>query len=199
MSKQNERPKDFLFIQPFVHYMSVGGFVRTVYDRLRPDRIEPQPPPRSVADDRGREIRLRRFESDDFAALSAMYERLDPASRAQGVPPETPEAVRGWLSGILEGPNVLACHGDRIVGHVSLVPDGTDRHELAIFVGDDYQRAGIGTALLGAGLGQAERVGIEYVWLSVEKSDRGLHRFYSRAGFSVVNPMGMTHRMSRYL
>ena len=186
-------------LRAFVYGMSVGGFVRTVYERLRPERIEPHAPPRSMADDRGREIRLRRFEPDDFGALSAMYERLDPDSRAQGVPPETPEAIREWLSGVLDGPDVVACHDGRIVGHVSLVPDGTDRHELAIFVDDDYQRAGIGSALLGTGLGHADREGVEYVWLSVEKADRGLHRFYARAGFSVVNPMGMTHRMSRYL
>jgi GNAT superfamily N-acetyltransferase len=179
--------------------MSVNEFVRTVYDRLSPDRIAPRLPPLRITDGRDREIHLRPFRPSDVDALAEMYAGLAPASHAQGVPPRGPEAIREWLSEVLEGPDVVACHDGRIVGHVGFVPDGTDRHELAIFVDDDYQRAGVGTALLGAGLGHADRKGVEYVWLSVEKADRELHRFYARAGFSVVNPMGVTHRMSRYL
>lgn len=179
--------------------MSVNDFVRTVYDRLRPGRITSRVPPLRITDDDGREIQFRPRQGSDFDALVDMYDGLAPASRAQGVPPQGMEAIREWLLTVLDGPNIVACHDGRIVGHVSFVPDGTDRYELAIFVDDDYQRAGIGTTLLGTGLGHAEREGVEYVWLSVEKSNRGLLRFYSRAGFSVVNPMGVTYRMSRYL
>lgn len=50
---------------------------------------------------------------------------------------------------------------------------------------------------MAAGLGHANEAGVGYVWLSVEKTKRYQQRFYSRAGFSAVNPMGMTYRMSR--
>lgn len=128
-----------------------------------------------------------------------MYDDFDPAQRAQGTPPHQPEHVRKWLSDILGGVNVVALHKDRIVGHISFVPDGTGRHELTIFVHQDYQKAGIGTELLAAGMGYAKQHGVSYVWLSVETWKSHALRLYNRAGFSSVNPLGATHRMSRYL
>ena len=178
--------------------MSVRDVLRTIGKRLRPRRIGLRTPPATVTDDRGEAIEVRPF-AGDRDALARMYERLDATSRAQGVPPREAAAIRTWLEDLLDGTDVVARHDGRIVGHVSLVPDGTGRHELSIFVQDEYQNRGIGTALLSAGLGQARIDGVDDVWLSVKTSDRRLQRFYSRAGFSVVNPMGITYRMSRTL
>nr|WP_231736962.1 GNAT family N-acetyltransferase [Halobacterium sp. CBA1126] len=131
--------------------------------------------------------------------MVAMYDDFDPAQRAQGTPPLGEDAIRDWLDDVLDGPNVVALVDGDVVGHVMFVPDGTGRHELAIFVHQDYQRAGVGTHLLAAGLEHARQEGVEYVWLSVESWKRGAQRLYQRAGFSTVNPMGAAHRMSRYL
>lgn len=177
----------------------VMAWLRSLRDRVGSGRIEPTEPPITFTDDAGRRIRVRAYEAEDFEALVGMYADFDPAQRAQGTPPVGEDAVRAWLEDILDGVHVVAVHGDRVVGHVAFVPDGTDRHELAIFVHQDYQRAGIGTALMAAGLGEAKRRGVTYVWLSVESWKRGAQTLYRRAGFSVVNPMGMAHRMSRYL
>ncbi|GAB7095810.1 GNAT family N-acetyltransferase [Halolamina litorea] len=175
--------------------------LRTIASRFRPRPITPTTPPETVVDDEGREVRLRAYadDADDFAALVEMYDTFDGSQRAQGTPPRTTEGIRAWLDDILGGPNVVAVHEGRVVGHVSFVPDGTGRHELAIFVHQSFQRAGIGSRLLGAGLGHAREAGVGYVWLSVEKGKRHLQPFYGRAGFSTVNPMGMTSRMSRTL
>lgn len=178
---------------------SIVEGVRTLAARFRPRRIEPTAPPRTITDDRERTVELRAYRESDFDALVGMYDDFDPAQRAQGVPPLATAGIRSWLSKLLEGPNVVARRGDRIVGHASFVPDGTGRHELSIFVHQAYQRAGIGSRLLACGLGHARAAGVEYVWLSVEKDKRHQQRFYSRAGFSVTNPLGMTHRMSRRL
>ena len=168
-------------------------------DRVRPTRITLVRPPRSVVDDARREITLRPYQADDFESLVEMYATFDPAQRAQGTPPLGTEEVRQWLTGLLDGVNVVALFDGRPVGHVSFVPDGTGRHELAIFVHQAFQRAGIGTDLMATGLGHAKQEGVSYVWLSVESWKRDIQRFYSRAGFSVVNPMGAAHRMSRTL
>ncbi len=174
---------------------SVSGLLA----RIRPTRITIVRPPVTFVDGAGREIVVRPYRPGDFDGLVEMYATFDPAQRAQGTPPLDAEAVREWLTGLLEGVNVVALDDGRPVGHVSFVPDGTDRHELAIFVHQDFQQAGIGTKLMAAGLGHARQRGVSYVWLSVESWKRGLQRFYSRAGFSVVNPMGAAHRMSRTL
>lgn len=177
----------------------IRGAIGTILARLRPDRIAPATPPLAFTDERGREVHVRPYTANDFEGLVEMYDDFDPSQRAQGTPPIGTDAVRSWLEDILDGVNVVAIHGDRVVGHVSFVPDGTGRHELAIFVHQEFQHAGIGTKLMAAGLGHARREGVGYVWLSVEAWKRDVQRFYSRAGFSVVNPMGAAHRMSRYL
>lgn len=175
------------------------GVVRTAISNVRPKRITSSSPPVSFTDAEERSIRIRPYREDDFESLASMYDDFDPAQRAQGTPPLGAEAIREWLADLLNGVNVVALHDDRIVGHVTFVPDGTGRHELAIFVHQEYQRAGIGTRLIGAGLGYAADRGVEYVWLTVEPWKRGAQNLYRRAGFTVVNPMGPTHRMSRYL
>lgn len=183
--------------------MHVVSEVRSLFRRLlgwvRPTRITPTTPPLTFVDGEGRDVELRPYRTDDFEALVAMYDGFDPTQRAQGTPPIGVEAIRSWLNDILGGANVVAVYGGRIVGHISFVPDGTDRHELAIFVHQVFQGAGIGTKLMAAGLGHARQQGVRYVWLTVEVGKRDIQRLYTRAGFAVVNPMGAVHRMSRTL
>jgi RimJ/RimL family protein N-acetyltransferase len=157
-------------------------------------------PPRTIEDGEGREIEVRVADADDRAALVRMYDDFDPADRAQGLPPIDEAAVRTWVSGLLgigdddggsprarAGHNVLAAHGDRVVGHATLVPDGDGGYELAIFVHQDYQGAGIGTELLGALLGHGAREGVEHVWLTVERWNRPAVAVYEKAGFAVTD------------
>ena len=173
--------------------------VRNLFDWLRPARIHPAVPPTTFVDGDAEEVDVRPYREEDLRGLVEMYADFDPELRAQGTPPIGVEAIEGWLRDILDGVNVVALHDGRPVGHVSFVPDDTGRHELAIFVHQEYQRAGIGSRLMANGLGHAREQGVTYVWLSVESWKRGIQRFYSRAGFSTVNPMGAAHRMSRTL
>lgn len=173
--------------------------IRAFVSQLRPRRITPTLPPYTVCDDCGRDVEIRPYRADDFEGLVEMYDDFASDQRTQGVPPLTRDRVRDWLGELLDGPNVVALCDERVVGHVSLVPDGTDRHELAIFVHQTYQQAGIGSALLAGGLGQARDLGVGYVWLSVGKEKRYQQRLYNRAGFSVVKPGGVAYRMSRSL
>lgn len=175
------------------------GAVRELVDRVRPSKIRPTTPPTTFVDGAEREISVRPYRPEDFEGLVAMYDDFDPSMRAQGTPPIQTADIREWLDDVLGGVNVVALHDGEPVGHISFVPDGTGRHELAIFVHQEYQHAGIGTELMAAGMGYAKGEGVDYVWLSVESWKRDIQRFYSRAGFSVVNPMGAAHRMSRRL
>ncbi len=182
--------------------------VRSTLARFGSRRPDLREPPVSFADGEGRNVTIRAYHEDDFESLVAMYDDFDPAQRAQGTPPVGEDAVRDWLRDVAERPgddgvpgsvNAVAVHGDRVVGHVVFVPDGVGRHELAIFVHQDYQGAGVGTELILAGLGHARREGVENVWLTVEKWKRGAQRLYGRAGFTMDNPLGAIQRMSRRL
>lgn len=146
-------------------------------------------PPRTVTDREDRSIEFRRVDSDDIDALTEMYLEFDPEDRAQGIPPSGEDAIREWLDLVTgeETYNVVGCHEGRIVGHVMLVSDGDGAYELAIFVLQAYQGAGIGTGLVRSILGLAEREGIERVWLSVERWNTPAVSLYEKIGFEMTN------------
>jgi GNAT superfamily N-acetyltransferase len=157
-------------------------------DRGYPDAVADEfpPPPIAFTDREDREIEIRPYEGDDAAheALVEMYDTFDPADRAQGIPPGGEERIREWLEAILPGDcyNVIAWCGDEAAGHATLVPDG-DAYELAIFVHQKYQRAGIGTHLIRGLLGHGQANGVAKVWLTVERWNRAAVSLYKKIGF----------------
>ncbi|MFB6219252.1 MAG: GNAT family N-acetyltransferase [Halobacteriaceae archaeon] len=168
-------------------------------------------PPRDIEDGEGRDIALRVADDGDLDDLVAMYDVFDPADRAQGLPPVGESAIRTWVAGLLgagaddggpararEGLNVAAWHADRVVGHATLVPDD-DGHELAIFVHQEYQGAGIGTELLDTLLGYGAEQGVERVWLTVERWNRAAVAVYEKAGFEITDAESFELQMAREL
>lgn len=155
------------------------------------------PPLSVVEDDEGRRIRFQPYEPGARRSLVSMYTTFDPAQRAQGIPPVREPGIESWLDAVLGGPSVLAWHGDRVVGHVVFVPDGEDGHELAIFVHQTYQEAGVGSALLAAGLDHARREGVDHVWLTVSGGNTRARHLYEKTGFSRERVSGGALRMSR--
>lgn len=165
----------------------------------RTPTTELEQPPWAVTDDADREVWLRAYDSEWFEALVGMYERFDPEGRAQGIPPVEPAPIRAWLRTVLAGPSVVAVHDGAIVGHVMFTPDDDGGHELAIFVDSEYRHAGVGTALLRAGLGHAQSEGVDDVWLQVGGSNLVAQRLYRKLDFRFDGPTGLAFRMSRTL
>lgn len=150
-------------------------------------------PPRRFDDREGRSIELRVHDRSDAEteALKAMYESFDPADRAQGLPPSRPSQLDDWLERILaeECYNVVAWSDDEVVGHATLVPEGepSEPYELAIFVHQPYQGAGIGTQLMQALLGHGAASGVTRVWLTVERWNRAAVALYKKIGFETAD------------
>lgn len=146
-------------------------------------------PPRTVTDREGRTVTIDPADSADKADIMEMYLEFDPADRAQGIPPANEPAIESWLDTILADDclNVAAHHDGTVVGHATLVPDNRGEHELAIFVFQPFQGAGIGTKLVETllGLGQAE--GLERVWLTVERWNDPAIALYRNVGFETSN------------
>ena len=167
-------------------------------DRPYPDEVSGpfRTPPFSLDDRLDRRIEVRAFDGDE-EPLVAMYRAFDPADRAQGIPPSREEEIREWLAVVLdEGPDVVASHGDEVVGHATLVPDGTGAFELAIFVLDEYQAAGIGTRLHDGLLGQGSAAGIDRVWLTVERWNTPAIDLYQKVGFETTDAESFELEMS---
>lgn len=162
--------------------------------RYPPEEAGPfEPPPRTFVDGAGREIAIREFGDgpvdDEREALFDMYAGFDPADRAQGVPPAHEPDLRAWLDRLLAGDavDVLAWDGETVAGHAVLVPDGDGAVELAVFVPQSYQRAGIGTALVRALLGAGAAAGVERVWLTVERWNHAAIALYEAVGFETTS------------
>jgi GNAT superfamily N-acetyltransferase len=170
------------------------------HDRVYPDEpAGPFPsPPISFADREGREIEIRAYDGTEREreALVEMYVAFDPADRAQGIPPTEERRIRSWLEEILEiGHNVIAWNGADAAGHATLVPQG-DAYELAIFVLQAYQEAGIGTRLIKGLLGHGEDSGVERVWLTVERWNKPAVNLYRKIGFEPSDAEGFELEMS---
>lgn len=145
-------------------------------------------PPRTVADEAGREIRYREGRTDDHEALVEMYRDFHPEDRAQGIPPGQGEDIREWLENVTADGcrTVIASDEGDVIGHGVLVPDHEGGYELALFVLRAYQGAGIGTALLRTLLGLGRATGVERVWLSVERWNDPAIAVYRKVGFERV-------------
>ena len=167
-------------------------------------------PPVTVGDREGREIEIEPLDGeceDELDALTEMYVQFDPVDRAQGIPPTGEERIREWLEPIgADGRNVVARHDGEVVAHATLVPEVDDLDavedvgevawELAIFVLQAYQRAGIGTYLLEHLLGYASDQGIRYVWLTVERWNAPAIALYERVGFEICGAESFEQEMS---
>ncbi len=139
---------------------------------------------RDFQDARGRTVELREYRPEDRELLLAMYRTFDPEQRAQGIPPVHPLRLREWVDLLTgEGVNVLAWYAGRVVGHAVLVPDGAGSHELAVFVHQEFQGAGIGTHLVRAVLELGRTRGVRHVWLTVEPWNGRACALYRRVGF----------------
>lgn len=170
-------------------------------DRLYPSEpTGPFPaPPVAFDDATGRAIRVEAYDESDaeFEALVKMYEGFDPADRAQGIPPGQERRIRDWLDTILgeDCLNVVAWDGGAAAGHATLVPDD-EAYELAIFVLQAYQEAGIGSRLMDALLGHGAANGVERVWLTVERWNRAAVALYKKTGFETSNAESFELEMS---
>ncbi|RQH01740.1 GNAT family N-acetyltransferase [Natrarchaeobius oligotrophus] len=167
-------------------------------------------PPSTFEDRDGRAIEVRvpeRFDGDALEDVVEMYVEFDPTDRAQGIPPTGRERIETWLEAIADySVNVVASHGTDAIGHAMLVPDVDDpssledaadaEWELAIFVLQEYQRAGIGTALLEYLLGHASDVGIRRVWLTVERWNQPAIALYERVGFETTGAESFEQEMA---
>lgn len=161
-----------------------------------------------VVDDADRVVAFERYRPEHYGALVDMYDDFPPEQRAQGLPPSTESAITEWLGTLLDHVSVLAVHDGAVVGHAALVPDdaaaaatGDDAgsHELGVFVDDDYQNAGVGTALLEATFEYAHTIGITDVWLSVARSNHRARHVYESLGFVEAGGTGRSLRFTRSL
>jgi GNAT superfamily N-acetyltransferase len=152
-----------------------------------------------IVDDADRVVAFERYRPEQYGSLVDMYDEFPPEQRAQGLPPASESRITEWLAVLLDHVSVVAVHDGAVVGHAALVPDDAGDHELGVFVDDDYQDAGVGTALLEATFEHARSIGITDVWLSVARSNHRARHVYDAIGFDEAGGKGRSLRLTRAL
>lgn len=145
-------------------------------------------PPRCprYVDAEGTPYVIRLFESDDLASLVEMYETIESESRTMGLPPTGRPAIEAWLERLADrGWNLLAVHGDRVVGHVGVAPTDADDPQFVIFVHHEYQNRGLGTELVNHTVAYAADRDYDALTLSVSRGNRRAIHVYKNVGFEL--------------
>ena len=136
------------------------------------------------------DIRIRRAEPEDYAAVQAIY----AAPRAQAGTLQLPfPSLDLWRQRMQAvDPNahlLLACAGDDVVGQLGLYVSANPRRrhvgELGMGVRDDWQGRGVGGSLLSAAIDLADR------WLQLRRLELQVYAdnpagiaLYRRHGFT---------------
>ena len=158
----------------------------------------PQLPPhvlqrrRLVKDKKGSPFVIRLYQDDekDYAAISELYRKFEPKELSQGLPPRLEQKREEWLRYVVhEGINVLAIMDGKVVGHAALFEMERDKSfEYLVFIHQDYQNRGIGTALTRMMRELVREMGYSQIWLTVEARNFKAIHVYEKVGFCFVGP-----------
>jgi len=133
----------------------------------------------------GTELLVRSAFADDLDGVRGLHERASAATLARRYPGGTAVPSEARLRRLLEpagGVTLLALDADdEVVALASLVAEG-DLGEAALLVGDEWQRRGIGTALLRRLLAFAERSGFAAVVAHTNADNVAMLRTLRRFG-----------------
>jgi RimJ/RimL family protein N-acetyltransferase len=136
-------------------------------------------------------VRLYQNDEMDYPFLAEMYRGFEPKEWSQGLPPRLEQKREEWLRYMVaEGINLLAFMEGKLVGHAALfeIKRGRD-YEYLLFVHQDYQDRGIGTALCQAMRDLAQEMECSKIWLTVAAINLKAIHVYKKVGFCIVGPM----------
>ena len=159
----------------------------------------PQLPPhivqrrRLVKDKRGSPFVIRLYQDDekDYPPIKELYRKFEPKELSQGLPPRLEHKREEWLGYVVnEGINLLAIMEGKVVGHAALFEMEREEKscEYLIFIHQDYQNRGIGTALTQLMRELVHELGYSQIWLTVEARNFKAIHVYEKVGFCFVGP-----------
>jgi ribosomal protein S18 acetylase RimI-like enzyme len=144
-----------------------------------------------VESEKGRLVDIVPYEEKYFPALVHMYDTYEPLGSVQGLPPLDTQKRRQWVQDLISrGTNLVTVHGDTVIGHASLFSMPVNWAEYFIFIHQDFQREGIGTAITFYVIEWAQQQDLSAIWLSVERINYIAIALYRKAGFERIGSTG---------
>ena len=119
----------------------------------------------------GRTVVLRFLVREDKKGLVEFFASMSAKALEWGMPPYTDEVVDRWISN-LENMIALVAIYDKLIAGYAMISKGTRERrkgvgDLAMYLHQDFQNAGLGTAVLSRLLSLAKKEGLHRIGLHV--------------------------------
>ena len=116
-----------------------------------------------------------------------MYASLSEETVRYAFSPFDRKKVETWMTDLPNTIMLIALSGDRIIGHLMIdklpSPIRKNTGDLHIFLHQDFQNAGLGTAMIKESLKLARARGLHRIELSVVADNRSAIGLYEKLGF----------------
>jgi len=138
----------------------------------------------TIKSKKGHLINIIPYEERCFISLLHMYDTYSPLGSVQGLPPLDKDKRQQWVQDMISrGTNLLALYKDTVIGQASLFSMPANWAEYFIFIHQDFQRQGIGTAITLYVIDWAKQESLSTIWLTVERKNYVAIALYRSVGF----------------
>ncbi len=136
----------------------------------------------------GRTVAIRGYVPDDKDQLVSFYAGLSPETLRWSLPPYDRQRIERWASNMENSMILLALLRDRIVGHLQVFRQAWSERlrgngELIIYLHQDFQGIGLGTAMMREAIDIACQMGLHRLVLSVIADNHNAIKLYEKVGF----------------
>ena len=151
---------------------------------------------KTMKSEKGHVITITPYDERYFTAVVYMYDTYDPLGSVQGLPPLDKDKRQQWVQDMISsGTNLLALHKDNVVGHASLFSMPANWAEYFIFIHQDFQRQGIGTATTLYVIDWVRQKDLSAIWLTVDRNNYVAISLWRSVGFKRIGSSGSEWEM----
>ena len=136
----------------------------------------------------GRTVFLRTYRAGDEDQLVSLYASLSPETLRWSLPPYDRAKIDRFTSNPDSSIILLAWFENRAVGHLQIFqqtysPRLRGLGELIIYLHQDFQKIGLGTAMMRVAIELAKKKSLHRLALSVIADNRSAIKLYEKVGF----------------
>ena len=137
----------------------------------------------------GRRVHIRPLQESDSEGLHGMYQSMSDDALRWSMAPYTEETIDRWIGDLPNLISLVAVHSDEIIGYASVLkfthPRLAGTGDLNIYIHQDYQGAGLGTALMVMLLNAANEQSLHRINLEVVADNETAVHLFRKFGFNV--------------
>ena len=137
----------------------------------------------------GRRVHIRPLHEEDGEGLHGMYQSMSPDALRWSMAPYTEETIDRWIGNLSNLISLVSVHDGDIVGYASVQkfthPRRMGTGDLNIYIHQDYQGAGLGTALMVMLLNAANEHSLHRINLEVVADNETAVHLFRKFGFNV--------------